>query len=79
MFGMSVEKFCTSIRWFLLVKLCMVGWQAIVCSVPSVVSMKFMVSPCLKGVYQRNGGQNVVDDYSQGSRLSFLENRPAVT
>lgn len=36
----SGRAFCT--LWFLFVKFCMLGREVVVCSVPSVMSMKFM-------------------------------------
>lgn len=36
----SGRAFCT--LWFLFIKFCMLGREVLVCSVPSVMSMKFM-------------------------------------
>lgn len=43
----------------------MVGRQVVVHSVPSVVVMKFVVTPCPKGAYQHNGMPNVGAENSQ--------------
>lgn len=56
--GKTVEEFCACIRWFLFVKLFMAGWQVVVRSLPSVVSMKLIMPPFLKRFYQRNGVSN---------------------